>query len=274
MNALLMTKTSFTTELENFLRRVFTLPETASVTIRDVVISRGGLTPALVTEAAEKSYHDFCSDVDLSISVWLNPADSILPEHYLRRLDRYGVDASHCLGFVLQPEHRQCRVVMNAGMRYDLGFTFLFDPKAPRLSLDESSAGESPWPTEKVNAFWFVQIQALGKLYRRDYLISDHLANMNLNETLVQQMVLRDMEYGTNHHRYGHEEDLAYLSNQHKCPVQTGDVAFDRIADKLWCAALTYDQLTSRFYPEYKPRSDRFLSIWQDYETGRPSLPE
>ena len=78
----------------------------------------------------------------------------------------------------------------------------------------QNNAYSNPnWPIENINRFWFVQIQALGKLYRKDFLISNHLANMNLNETLVQQMVLRDMEHGTNHHRYGYVEKIAYMNN-------------------------------------------------------------
>ena len=52
---------------------------------------------------------------------------------------------------------------------------------------------------------------------------------MNLNETLVQQMVLRDMEYGTNHHRYGCEEPIAYMSNKHMCPIKTENDYFNII---------------------------------------------
>ena len=91
------------------------------------------------------------------------------------------------------------------GGRYDFGFDFEYDGDA-ELSLEEHRtymAENANWPIDNVNRFWFVQIQALAKLYRRDYLISSHLANVNCNETLVMQMVMRDLERGTTHHRYG-----------------------------------------------------------------------
>ena len=74
-------------------------------------------------------------------------------------------------------------------MRYDFGFEFEYNDTAEFITLqtEEDKCNNPNWSIENVNRFWFVQIQALGKLYRKDFLISDHLANMNLNETLVQQ---------------------------------------------------------------------------------------
>lgn len=92
---------------------------------------------------------------------------------------------------------------------------------------------------------------------------------MNLNETLVQQMVLRDMKYGTNHHRYGYEEELIYVKYQGMCPMKSGNDTFDLIADKLYSAALAYDELTKIFYPEYEGRSEIFFEIWKCYEENR-----
>lgn len=125
-----------------------------------------------------------------------------------------------------------------------------------------AKAEDNPnWPMENVNRFWFVLIQALGKLYRKDFLISNHLANVSINETLVQQMVLRDIQYGTNHHRYGNEEENAYLKHKGKCRFQTGNDTFNLIADKLYCAAITYDELTALFYPDYEKRSSNLFEI-------------
>lgn len=126
---------------------------------------------------------------------------------------------------------------------------------------------ENPnWPMENVNRFWFVQIQALAKLYRKDYLISDHLANMNLNETLVQQMVLRDLEYGTNFHRYGYAEELEYKKiSFHECPYKKKDSTFNQIAWKLYAAAIAYDRLMKAFYPTESEKLQMFLAIWECY---------
>jgi hypothetical protein len=153
-------------------------------------------------------------------------------------------------------------------MRYDFGFEFEY---ADNIKLDlgeQPDAGEQNdnWPAENINRFWFVQIQALGKLYRKDYLISCHLANMNCNETLVMQMVLRDLKYGTNHHRYGYAEELEYMKDLGKVPYRTGDQTFDRIADYLYAAALTYDRLIKKFYPHYHNRSDRNLSYLDHFQ--------
>ena len=107
---------------------------------------------------------------------------------------------------------------------------------------------------------------------RKDYLISSHLANMNCNETLVMQMVLRDLRYGTNHHRYGYAEELEYVRDLGKSPYGTGDRAFDRIADRLYAAALTYDRLAKEFYPRYQNRSAGFFAIWDCYKASGQSV--
>ena len=107
---------------------------------------------------------------------------------------------------------------------------------------------------------------------RKDYLISSHLANMNCNETLVMQMVLRDLRYGTNHHRYGYAEEPEYINDLGKAPYRTGDRIFGRIADHLYAAALTYDRLAKEFYPHYQNRSDIFFAIWDCYEALRRSV--
>ena len=80
---------------------------------------------------------------------------------------------------------------------------------------------------------------------------------------------LWSMEHGTNHHRYGYEEKIAYMNNKHKCPIKTGNDSFNIIADKIYCAALTYDELTLLFYPEYETRCSDFMEIWKCYEHGR-----
>ena len=132
---------------------------------------------------------------------------------------------------------------------------------------------ENPdWPVDNINRFWFIEVQALGKLYRKDHLISAHLANMNCNDTLVMQMILRDKEFGTSHHRYGHSESLEYTGDLGKMPYTTEDPAFDMIADHLYAAALSYDRLVKNFYPGYQDRSDDLFAVWDQYENMREQV--
>ena len=218
-----------------------------------------------------KSYHDCCSDVDLAVLVTLSAKETVTESEYMKRIDRFGIGEENCLGFCFVEGNNMYRIIMKNGMRYDFGFEFSFDESAEPVSfeLKEEEYSHPNWTRDNVNRFWFMQLQALGKLYRNDFLIGSHLANMSLNETLVQQMVLRDMKYGTNHHRYGYEEELTYLKYKGKCPMKTGNDTFDLIADKLYAAALAYDELTKEFYPEYESRSEIFFEIWKCYEENR-----
>ena len=258
-------------ELDNFINKIFLLPEIKCVKIRDVVIEKGTKSEKDLEEAMDKSYHDCYSDVDLSVVVNISSKDTTTPAEYMKHVERFGITTDKCLGFCFVEENSMYRIIFKNGMRYDFGFEFAYSDAAEFISIQskENEYSNPNWPIENVNRFWFVQIQALGKLYRKDFLISNHLANMNLNETLVQQMVLRDMEHGTNHHRYGYEEKIAYMNNKGKCPIKTGNDYFNIIADKIYCAALTYDELTRLFYPEYKTRCSDFLEIWKCYEHGK-----
>lgn len=258
-------------ELDNFINNIFLLPEINCVKIRDVVIKKGEKRTDKLEEAMDKSYHDCYSDVDLSIVINISSKDVIGPKEYMKRIERFGINTDKCLGFCFVEENNMYRIIFKNGMRYDFGFEFEYNDNAEFIIFQprEDEYSNPDWSIENVNRFWFVQIQALGKLYRKDFLISNHLANMNLNETLVQQMVLRDMEYGTNHHRYGYEEQIAYMGNKCKCPIKTGNDYFNIIADKIYSAALTYDELTLLFYPEYKSRCSDFMEIWKCYEKAR-----
>lgn len=261
---------SITAGLEELIEKIFLLPEIKYAKIRDVIIHRKN-NRAEILESIDKSYHDCYSDVDLTIMVKISPKDPVTTLEYMKRIDRFGIRLKNCLGIAFVEESRMYRIILQNGLRYDLGFDFDYDEEATFiiLSKEEKEYSNPNWPIEKVNQFWFVQIQALAKLYRKDFLIGDHLANMNLNETLVQQMVLRDLKYGTNHHRYGYEEDLEYIMNKNKSPIHTKNERFNLIADKIHCAALTYDELTKAFYPEFRTRSTYFFDIWNSYEQAR-----
>ncbi|MBP3475344.1 MAG: hypothetical protein J6K48_03370 [Lachnospiraceae bacterium] len=264
-------KETMTLELDKLVGTIFALPEIVYVKVRDVIIENNSDRCEKIQEAIAQSYHDCYSDIDLSVLVRLNPKDAITPAAYMERIDRFGISTGNCLGLMFVNENNMYRIILKNGMRYDFGFDFEFDNSADFIYMlpKEEEYNNPNWPIDNVNRFWFVQIQALGKLYRNDFLIGDHLANLNINETLVQQMVLRDMKYGTNHHRYGYEEELAYWENRHKCPIKTENEGFRMIADKLYCAALTYDSLTKAFYPEYEARSSVFFDIWKAYEECR-----
>ncbi|MCR4599762.1 MAG: GNAT family N-acetyltransferase [Acetatifactor sp.] len=256
--------------LDAFLDRIFALPEIESAKVRDVVISREDKELS-TRKAFEAGYHDCYSDVDLSVKVCLPKDGSITPEAYMKRIDRFGITQESALGYCFVPENCMYRIILKNGMRYDYGFEFEFVEDAA-LTLEERSGEKEDnpnWPMENINRFWFVQIQALAKLYRKDYLISSHLANVNCNETLVMQMVLRDLQYGTNHHRYGHSEALEYVKYLDKAPFQTEDPTFNRIADHLYAAALAYDRLAMKFYPEYQSRCGDFMKIWDCYHKAQ-----
>ncbi|MBR4082279.1 MAG: hypothetical protein IKK21_10890 [Clostridia bacterium] len=243
------------------------LPETAGARLGGVVIQRSPHPEADVKEALKHSYHDCCSDSDITLIIRLPSGGSVTPADYMAHPGRLGITPDQYLGFLRTADSGIWRVVFRDGTRYDLGFEFICDDSlpAPELPAEPDRQDNPHWPMEKVDAFWFIMIQALGKLYRRDYLIGSHLANMLVNETLVQQMVFRDMERGTTHHRYGFSEALVWQQYEGRNPFVTGDAAFDGIADRLYAAALAYDQLTKGFYPAYEARSGLLVDIWRCY---------
>ena len=53
--------------------------------------------------------------------------------------------------------------------------------------------------------------------------------------------------------------------------MKTENDTFNIIADKLYCAALTYDELALAFYPHYKRRCPDFFAVWECYEQGKNS---
>lgn len=249
-----------------FCEEIFRRPEVLSIKVRGTVICREGLREA-AKEAIANGYHDCYSDTDMSLNVCLPADGSVTPEEYMKRIDRFGVNEETALGWMFVPENEMYRIIFRNGMRYDLGFSFTY---ADGVTVD---LGEVPkyeenpnWPRENIRRFWFVQVQALAKLYRKDYLIGAHLANMNCNETLVMQMVLRDLKYGTNHHRYGYSEEAEYVKDLGRMPCRSGDATFQRIADQLWAASLAYDRLVAEFYPGDKDQSADFFAIWECYD--------
>ena len=250
--------------------KLFSLPEIECITIKKLEIRKSN-KENMIKLAVNECYHDSYSDIDLCVVVKLLSEGGISPDEYVKHVEHWGFPLKTILGICFVPENKLYRIVLKNGMRYDLKFEFVFQKNAPIIHLKPISKQNSNanWPIENINQFWFIQIQALGKLYRNDFLISSHLANMNINETLVQQMVLRDLKYNTNHHRYGYKEELTYLKYTAQCPYKSGNTTFDSIADRIYSAAFAYDELVSFFYDDYEPRSKDFFDIWNCYEAQR-----
>ena len=251
----------------DYLGEIFKYPEISCAVVKEIVITRETVAKA-GKKALEACFHDKYSDIDMSLKVLLPRNGSVGPEEYIKRIDRFGVSEDTALGWMLVPENNVYRIIFNNGMRYDLIFEFEYADDVD-LILDEQSPVEdnSDWPQDNINRFWFIELQALAKLYRKDHLISAHLANMNCNDTLVMQMILRDKEYGTSHHRYGYSEELEYVKDLGKMPYRKDDQVFNGIADRIYAAALAYDRLAKCFYPQYRDRSEGFFAIWDWYES-------
>lgn len=253
-----------------YLAEIFMHSEVSSACVKGIVITRETMADS-GKKALDASFHDFYSDIDLSVRVCLPKKGSVTAEEYTKRIDRFGVSVDTALGWMFVPDNQVYRIIFLNGMRYDFLFEFEYsDDVTLDMGVPESRGEDNPnWPFENINRFWFIQIQALGKLYRKDYLISSHLANVNCNETLVMQMIMRDLEHGTNHHRYGYSEELEYVDQLGKAPYRSSNATFDRIADHICAAALAYDRLAKFFYPEYQDRSVIFLDIWAWYDSCR-----
>jgi len=257
--------------LLRYINQLLALPEIEGVKLCDMVIQNNEQKEERLKEAVNKSYHDCYSDSDISVIVNLPTNSKVTPEEYRNHPSRFGITPDKYLGFVKTGDSGIYRVIYKDGTRYDFGFEFRYDDSYKDIEFgNEPERYSNPkWPIEKVDEFWFVLIQALGKLYRKDYLISSHLANVCINETLVQQMILRDIKYGTNHHRYGYSEELTYCKYEEQNAFVTGDKTFDLIAGKLYAAALAYDDLTKAFYPGYEKRSEILFDIWECYHENR-----
>lgn len=250
-----------------YVDELFLQPEISGVRLRDIVIQNDADKEVNLKAALDKSYHDCYSDSDISIIVNLPTNSAVSPKDYMECPDRLGITPDKYLGFCKNLDAGMYRIVFKNGIRYDFGFEFQYHDRFRQVELQKKPERYSnpDWPIEKVDEFWFVMVQALGKLYRKDYLISAHLANVNINETLVQQMILRDKAYGTNHHRYGYCEKLCYQIYECENPFLTGDETFDGIAGRLYGAARAYEELAREFYPEYEARCEVLLDIWGCY---------
>ena len=192
------------------------LQKAARVQVKDMVLTCGDDIPT----AVERCWHDAMSDLD--VEVW-----GIAAGELLREMKLLGASVQ---GNVL-------RFVTEEGFRGDL------------ICHDGSAE------IDGADSFWFVAVQVLGKLLRRDYLISAHLSHMLLMETLVTQMVQRDEKYQTNHHRYGYAEALDYrqVDVSPYADLIEGDETYACIAEQLIRAALC------------RANAEKFIAIWRGY---------
>ena len=160
-------------EFEKYIEKIFKLQEIKSAKVRDVVIERGNKDNT-IKQAFDIGYHDCYSDIDLSIMVRLPKNESISVDEYMKQLGRFGVNEDTALGWAFVPENHMYRIIFKNGMRYDFGFDFEYvEDDILKSEIENSQENKSyketqneHWPMENINRFWFVQIQALGKLYR------------------------------------------------------------------------------------------------------------
>lgn len=276
---MVINKDSMMQELIIFLEKVFQLPEVNKVRIRDVDIASIDENNKL-KKCIEESYHDVLSDIDIGVHVTLHPEDIDDGHGYHTNPQRIGLTREQLLGLACTGGNnglfQMFRVIFRNGIRFDIGMYITKDITAPIYRIpreiekemrDEGKFWER-WSLQKADEFWFTQIHSLAKLMRGDYLIADHLANMQINETLVAQMLERDNLYGTNIHRYGYREKLAYKDVEKEFVFSAQDETYNMIADKLVSAAVSYDRLIQGLNPLYEERRNIFFKIWKQYEAG------
>ena len=266
-------------ELTHLLHHIFQLPEVDKVQIRSIALS-SSREKDLIKRSVEECYHDILSDIDLKIHVTLHPEDAKGLSWYQSVPERLGFTQDRCLGLAMTDGGGSIpmfRSILKSGVRFDLGFTVTEDTTAPRYSFSAKNKNElidtdqcrSKWEMQKALTFWFNQVLALSKLMRSDYLIADHLANLQINETLVAQMIDRDDRCGTNFHRYGYRETLDYRTVViPDFPFAVKDETYGHIARKLYSAAISYDRQISLLNPAYEERSSIFFELWKQYDAG------
>ena len=252
-------------EGKRILQSLFKLPELEKVDIKGVIISSIEDEQA-ASRAINECFHDIYSDIDIQIKIKLGDEDyNSKAPIYADCLKRLGFD-NDILGvahYCTEERGEVIRVCKTNGMRFDLIITAICAEGVPTLPHEYISDALG-----KVNNFWFIATQALGKLMRKDYLISCHLAHMLIQEALVLQMIMRDNEKGTNIHRYGYSEELDYFSLYSKEDIhyaKTSDETYNHIARLLYCAVKSYDRLYYFIDNLYVSRLDDYLSIWDCY---------
>jgi hypothetical protein len=273
-----ISKSTIKQELVRILEKVFQLPEVDKVMIRDIEIFASDENDK-IDDSIDVCYHDVLSDIDVGIFVTLHPEDLGNGHGYHSNPERIGLTRECYLGLAYSDGNeglfQMFRLILKSGIRFDIGFYITVDETKPIYLIPQTEIKEIKeegkvwprWDLKKADNFWFVQILSLAKLKRGDYLIADHLANMQLNETLVAQMLERDDFYGTTFHRYGYHEHLEYRTvDRSGFSFVEKDETYNMIAHKIYSVALAYDRLIKRSNPEYDERSNLFFEIWKEYD--------
>jgi hypothetical protein len=267
-------------QARNFLKVLFMLPEVEKVAIKDVVISsmEDGEN---IRQGLDLCYHDMYSDVDINAYLKLCPKDyhaetPVYKKHFYRLQLQDGIFG---IAFVERVNDKEgMRICLDTGIRIDFTCFCRCDKDAAELpqlqskdevKLQSECCYEGKWGLDRANSFWFVAIQALGKLMRKDYLISSHLAHMLIQESLVVQMVMRDNQYNTNFHRYGYSEDLEYLlteDNDSNIYMHPDDETYNHIVRLLYQAVVSFDRLILQLNRCYISKQTLFFEIWDCYD--------
>lgn len=267
-----ITRQTMQLQTVEFLKAFFALPGFHSVSIK-------GISPVspddsqAVLSAVDASWHDILSDVDFKVRIAIHPSlrcQAGPVSHMLLHLmgQKEGFLGLSIQGNACKTQEdavETVRLCLTSGYRADIIFEIQWDDSVPPLPVCENAISPAV-----CDAFWFIAVQALGKLLRRDYLIADHLAHMLIMEGLVLQMEARDVRYGTNIHRYGYGEVPAYQNTD----IEAFAFLFDKIepagrrtAENLCRAALTYDTLTGRDSSK-QSKHEIFFALWNCYLQG------
>ncbi len=113
---------------------------------------------------------------------------------------------------------------------------------------------------QMANDFWFKGMLATSKVMRNDLLIALHLALDLIRDTCVLEMMLRDREQGTSHHRTGGRGNtfVAHLGTRHSSYTPMG------ILDTLKQSSIIFDQLACQWSQDYHEHRHPLLA-WIEY---------
>jgi hypothetical protein len=128
----------------------------------------------------------------------------------------------------------------------------LTPPPAPVVSAEQFE--------QMANAFWFKGMLTTSKVMRNDLLIATHLALELVQDTCVLEMMLRDRELGTSHHREGGMGNtfIAQLNATRQPFTPLG------ILESVKQSSLLFDTLAARWSKDYHERRHPLLA-WISY---------